>query len=257
MFGDRSCPELLSCVHCRNCPVYSAAGRSLLEREATHVRDWWRNPPSGISAQAWVDGRPANRAVACWQGEVLAGVSVEALRQQHATGPATVMRVIQSSEMEEAAVRLVKHLGISGFAGFDFMIEATTGKAYLIEMNPRATPACHLPDARAGRMTAALLCRLRGESLPRPVEHPGPGLVVMFPGEWRANPASPYLHAPGHDVPWAHPALVRDGLEPPWSERGWLARAKRRVSLAARCTGDFHALARTRGAPARPREACS
>lgn len=31
--GDRSCPELLEMIHCRNCQVYAQAGRSLLERE--------------------------------------------------------------------------------------------------------------------------------------------------------------------------------------------------------------------------------
>lgn len=30
--GDRSCPQLPSYAHCRNCLVYSAAGRQLLER---------------------------------------------------------------------------------------------------------------------------------------------------------------------------------------------------------------------------------
>lgn len=30
--GDRSCPQLSTHVHCRNCPVYAAAGRYLLER---------------------------------------------------------------------------------------------------------------------------------------------------------------------------------------------------------------------------------
>ncbi|MBN4005403.1 chemotaxis protein CheW [Nostoc sp. LPT] len=30
--GDRSCPQLSTYVHCRNCPVYSASGRYLLER---------------------------------------------------------------------------------------------------------------------------------------------------------------------------------------------------------------------------------
>jgi chemotaxis-related protein WspD len=29
--GDRSCPELLTYIHCRNCPVYSAAARTLLD----------------------------------------------------------------------------------------------------------------------------------------------------------------------------------------------------------------------------------
>lgn len=30
--GDRSCPELVRHVHCRNCPVFSAAARALLDR---------------------------------------------------------------------------------------------------------------------------------------------------------------------------------------------------------------------------------
>jgi chemotaxis-related protein WspD len=40
--GDRSCPELLKVVHCRNCPVYTTAGRSLLEREspADYCTEW-------------------------------------------------------------------------------------------------------------------------------------------------------------------------------------------------------------------------
>ena len=42
VFGDRSCSELLSCVHCRNCQVYSAAGRSLLERlpPGDYLQEW-------------------------------------------------------------------------------------------------------------------------------------------------------------------------------------------------------------------------
>lgn len=31
--GDRSCVELETAIHCRNCPVYATAGRGLLERE--------------------------------------------------------------------------------------------------------------------------------------------------------------------------------------------------------------------------------
>lgn len=40
--GDRSCRELASFIHCRNCPVYSEAGRSLLEREAPpdYLNEW-------------------------------------------------------------------------------------------------------------------------------------------------------------------------------------------------------------------------
>jgi chemotaxis-related protein WspD len=33
--GDFSCGELKQFIHCRNCPVYSAAGRSLLDRDSS------------------------------------------------------------------------------------------------------------------------------------------------------------------------------------------------------------------------------
>ena len=42
VFGDGTCPELAKVIHCRNCPVYAAGGRSLLEREppADYLREW-------------------------------------------------------------------------------------------------------------------------------------------------------------------------------------------------------------------------
>lgn len=204
-----------------------SVARALLERDTDRLLDWRRPPVSRLTAQSAISGQPANRAVACWQGEVLAGVSVEALRTQHATGPATVVRVINCAEMEETARRLVRQLGVSGLVGFDFMVEAATGAAYLIEMNVRATPACHLPNSHGAALIAALLARSRGEVLPRPRPRLAPGVIVMFPGEFRAEPRSPYLQASGHDVPWEHAALVRDGLDLPWAERGWLARWRR------------------------------
>jgi chemotaxis-related protein WspD len=42
VMGDRTCPDLEKFIHCRNCPVYSAEGRRLLEREApAKYRDEW------------------------------------------------------------------------------------------------------------------------------------------------------------------------------------------------------------------------
>jgi chemotaxis-related protein WspD len=40
--GDGTCPELVKVIHCRNCPVFAAGGRSLMEREppADYLRDW-------------------------------------------------------------------------------------------------------------------------------------------------------------------------------------------------------------------------
>ncbi|MCL1469176.1 chemotaxis protein CheW [Argonema antarcticum] len=58
--GDRSCEQLKTVIHCRNCPVYSAAGRSLLEREAPpeYVNEWTeilaKTPP--VSSKTQVSG---------------------------------------------------------------------------------------------------------------------------------------------------------------------------------------------------------
>ncbi len=40
--GDRSCLELKTYTHCRNCPVYSRAGRQLLQRQAPagYLNEW-------------------------------------------------------------------------------------------------------------------------------------------------------------------------------------------------------------------------
>ncbi|WP_413174259.1 chemotaxis protein CheW [Anabaena azotica] len=40
--GDRTCSELCHFIHCRNCPVYSSAGRNLLERSIpeNYQQEW-------------------------------------------------------------------------------------------------------------------------------------------------------------------------------------------------------------------------
>lgn len=40
--GDGSCPELKTVIHCRSCPVFSAAGRALFDREppAGYLQEW-------------------------------------------------------------------------------------------------------------------------------------------------------------------------------------------------------------------------
>jgi chemotaxis-related protein WspD len=40
--GDRSCPELLEFIHCRNCPVYASAARAFFDRPAPegYLAEW-------------------------------------------------------------------------------------------------------------------------------------------------------------------------------------------------------------------------
>lgn len=198
---------------------------ALLDRDASLIVRALRRPRRGVTVQPFVAGVPANRAVACWQGRVLAGTSVAALQTQHATGPATVVQLIDHPEMADAAQRLVQRLGLSGLWGLDFVLDAATGAAFLIEMNPRATPICHLHLGGGRDLPAALCAQLTGVPALRsgaPIVH---DVIALFPGEWRRDPASVHLAAAHHDVPWCETALVRDATDLPWSRRGWLARA--------------------------------
>ncbi len=204
--------------------IVNAMARMLLERDTSFFLNSLKEARRTITLQDFIPGTPANRAVACWQGQVLAGISVEAIRTQHPTGPATVVRVIENPEMSEAVNRLVRRLGISGLWGIDFILEASTGAAFLIEVNPRATPICHLPLGAGRNLPAALYTQLAGTLplvAPATIDH---GVIAMFPGEWHRNPASPYLRSDYHDIPWDEPGLIQDCLDRPWSERGLIAR---------------------------------
>lgn len=189
----------------------------------------WSAEPRGITVQRFIQGVSANRAVACWQGEVLAGVSVEAIKTQHPTGPASVVRVIDHPQMSEAVRRLVRRLGVSGLCGMDFVLETSTGAAHLIEMNPRATPTCHLPLGEGRNLPAALYQQLTGiapRTLPANIAHE---VIALFPGELYRDPASAHLTSDYHDIPWSEPQLIRDTMDKRWVRRNLVARLLRRL----------------------------
>ncbi|HUS25504.1 MAG TPA: ATP-grasp domain-containing protein [Candidatus Binatia bacterium] len=209
-----------------------ALSQALLYRDATVWARRRRPARTGVTVQSFVHGHPANRAVACWRGEVIAGISVEVLHTQRRNGPATVVRTLDHPEMAEAARRLVRCLGVSGLWGFDFMLEAETGDAYLIEVNPRATPTAQLSLPDGLPPPAALHACITG-TVPPPASDPAPGQVIaIFPDEWLRHPRSPYLRQ--LDVPWEEPELVRECLREPWAQRGLLARLRQKLKPAAR-----------------------
>ena len=203
---------------------WNAMARMLLERDTSYFLKAIKDEHHSITIQSYISGPPANRAVACWQGEVLAGISVEALRVQHPTGPATVVRIIENPEMSEAVISLVRRLKISGLWGVDFILEKSTGAAYLIEMNPRATPICHLPLGAGQDLPAALYTQLTGIPPATPVARINHDVIALFPGELHRDSTSPYLRSGYHDVPWDESRLIQDCIDRPWSERGLIAR---------------------------------
>lgn len=188
--------------------------------------DWQAGVPD---LQGFVAGHPANRAVIAERGRVLAGLSVEVLEAASPTAPATVVRVIEDAEMTASAAAMTGALGLSGFLGFDFVVEQGTGRKLLIEMNPRATPICHL----GGGLAAAYAAHLRGEDAAA-IALPPPGTeIALFPGEWLRDPHSPHLRGAWHDVPWEDPGLLRAYLD----DAAALERFARRQRLFRRMTG--------------------
>jgi hypothetical protein len=208
-----------------------ALRESALEGNHFEIRSCLRRERPAISVQGYVDGWPANIGVACWQGEVLAATCAEAIATASATGPSTITRIIHNTEMIDAATRVVRALGLSGMIGFDFVIEAASGAAYLIEMNPRNTPICAIRLGPGRDLAEALVARIAG----RPVRERPPrterDVVVFFPDTWQEDPASHFLHSGYHDVPWEQPDLVRTLMLPSRRDRSRFWRVLRRIWL--------------------------
>jgi predicted ATP-grasp superfamily ATP-dependent carboligase len=182
-----------------------------------------------INVQRFVEGTPANSAVACWNGEVLASISVVAMRTRGAQGASTVVRVIDHSEMIEAGAKLVRRLGLSGFCGFDFLLEKGSSAAHLIEMNARTTPISHLALAEGRNLVTALATRLDGITAISPTPSISQDVIAFFPQAWLLEPGSELLYSGYHDIPWGEQALVRELMKLPWPERSFLARLLSRL----------------------------
>jgi GT2 family glycosyltransferase len=215
-------------------PSHSSTLKRLYARViATLPSRWVPLPGRTVSLQQRIIGRPSNRALVCLEGTVLAGISVEAIETLSLFGPATVVRVIDNPEMTATAETLVKHLNLSGFVGFDFILDAAE-QAWVIEMNPRVTPTSHLCAGEVD-LSAALWKRLTGrvpELAASPNKHE---LVALFPQELKRSPHSPHLAKAYHDVPRDQPEFVqvclRSALRSHSFERGL---DRLRIALAPR-----------------------
>jgi glutathione synthase/RimK-type ligase-like ATP-grasp enzyme len=180
----------------------------LVSGEFNRLRQMMDRRQRRVSVQEYIEGIPANRAVVCQNGRVLAGISVEAIQIAHESGPATVVKFIDNPIMESVAAFIVGKFKMSGFVGFDFMLEHGTRRTLLIEMNARATPICHLvPDGRFD-LPGALYGALAGPT-GRRRETVKDNVVALFPQEWTRDPQSQYIAKSYHDVPWQYPDLVR------------------------------------------------
>ena len=155
--------------------------------------------PPKLSIQQYISGRPANRAVVCWNGRVLAGISVEAVETSSEFGPTTLARILDHAEMTEAAEKIVATQKLSGFLGFDFMLDHAD-RAWFLEMNPRATPTCHL-RSQAPSLAASLYLAVTGEQPNDDVREVPPDMISIFPNRVSRKFLHPYFDDEPADEP--------------------------------------------------------
>jgi hypothetical protein len=209
-----------------------AAKRTLLDQDAALLRPAILRQKFVMSAQTFIAGTEATSAIACWNGKVIAGLHFEVVNKKSVAGYSTVVRLIESAEMRAAAEKIAGRLNLSGLYGFDFMLQAETSDAYLIEMNPRSTQVGHLALGPGRDIPAALFSALSGGTVhvSQPVTEKN--TIALFPQEWLRDSASPYLRTAYHDVPWEEPELIRDCIrsrkkQPAWSVQRSPVRALR------------------------------
>lgn len=193
---------------------HRAMKRAVFDRNTTMLGPSVRRTKCLVNAQSFVDGTEATSVVACWQGQVLAGLHFEVLQKTNPSGPATVLRRIVHPEMTAAAEKMAHRLKLSGLHGFDFMLDAQRN-AFLIEINPRITQVGHLNMGVGQDLPRALVSIPFGKEIQQVPAVTDSDIVALFPKEWLRDPDSPYLQDGYHDVPWDQPELVRIYTEKP------------------------------------------
>lgn len=218
--------------------VASAMRRLIIDRDAFWLRPWWIGASPAVIVQSFVAGTPANCAAVCWKGDVLAGLGVEVVSAQDPTGPATVVRVVENSEMSRAASRISSRLKLSGFIGLDFMIEEKTGDTYLIEMNPRCTPLCHLQLGPGRDMVTPIFAQLAAAPARQAPPVTDKDLIAYFPRAWTFS--KDLLSSCFQDIPQNEPDLVEELLHPQRNRRFIYRRLARRRALKASAQNAKH-----------------
>ena len=184
-------------------------GQLVVEGDRAAMGEWLRAMRPGLSAQRPVPGVAASTVAACWAGEVVALISVQALPGSgDSTHPPAKVEIIDNGQMVRTARILAEKLGLSGFQDFRFILDADSGQVTLIEINPYCVAPVYL-NAGPGHDPVDAFCRrwLGREPVAQAPVHPG-RLIAYFPESWAADPSDPVLETGAYDVPVQDPQLV-------------------------------------------------
>jgi hypothetical protein len=202
-------------------PLARAAKRALVDRDMTLIGPVITRRHSVVNLQSFIAGLDVTSLVACWEGQVVAGLYFEVVRKQYEHGPSSVLRINEHSEIVNATKKITRRLMLSGLHGFDFLLEKDTQKPFLIEMNPRTTQVGHLALGPGRDLPAAMTAAVSGRMMHEPPKVTENHTIALFPQEWHRNPESTFLNSAYHDIPWEEPNLIRGCLREKrkWNDR--------------------------------------
>lgn len=219
--------------------------RVLMNRHLKPLYGMLRLQRHTVVAQRNIVGSEATLAASCWRGELLACHCMEVVESWNVRGPSSVLRVIESEPMLAAARTLIRRLGISGFCGFDFIVEATTGTPFLIEMNVRPTQTSHLALGPGKDLIVSLVRTVEAnknrQDLPTEDSEADTGwraqvthqeFIALFPQELQRDRESQWLRLGFHDIPLSEPALVKAATREP--KKSWYESFKSNLPEAIR-----------------------
>jgi biotin carboxylase len=167
------------------------------------------NKENNVSVQQYIDGQVGLIPFCSKNGEVFASnILLKHKTHPGKTGPTSVAIAIFNQEINQFVVEVAKQLNYSGFGALDFIIEKNSGKAFIIELNPRPTPMCHI-DSTVLTNDLCEMLYLGVNSLPRELKEFKPSIIALFPNEKKRDPTSSYLTEAFHDIPINDPYLLR------------------------------------------------
>jgi predicted ATP-grasp superfamily ATP-dependent carboligase len=124
-----------------------AVARSADELVSDYVRLAARETPAMVQEIVPGGDRALFGYLAFWDSDAqeLAWVTTQKLRQSPpGFGDGSIRVTVEAPDVVDMSRRLLRAFDYSGFAGVEFKLDATTGKPYLMEVNPRTESANQL-----------------------------------------------------------------------------------------------------------------
>ncbi|NBC81817.1 MAG: ATP-grasp domain-containing protein [Bacteroidetes bacterium] len=166
-----------------------------------------------ISLQNYVKGTACMHVVFCSKGKVLSHVTV--LKEKtypKETSPSAVVKVIDHKDTISSVEQLIKVTDYTGFASFDFLIDAKND-AYLLECNARPTPVVHISHLMGGNLVAMINTHLGIEHDKLPYIPKVHEIIALYPNEQRRDPESHYIKNYFHDIPHDEPEILQHSMK--------------------------------------------